>query len=398
MSKDIVNLWFARNELNEIVSVVNTDNTTSYNCPICESKVIPKALNSKSVTPHFAHVDKEKCSNESMLHFWFKNKFIEKGDSFSIKTDKQYNYVCDNVRTEVTFKLESGTYRPDVIVETLCGQEIVFEMADTNKKSIQDYIDKWIELDKIVVEIDIKSLVNENKIFDALYFKGKCFNFKTKDRIYHNSIGKLKEDMKRSSKYDIELAKKLDWFWNEVKTNIDDKNKIVGMVLEYFDEEFILNKLLPIIKVLKCVNVDKMIVSEILHKHLKSNVHYKHIDLEIKSIINSTIKLKLCHKDDSYLSMRIEHSTWHDFNKFIKKMHWCLKELNNKYKIEQQIHRKIIQNNSNGYFTINISPNQEEMLALEILEIRDIFPKHIQSKATYYEKIDEHMYRAKLIG
>ena len=213
-----VNLWFARNEDNVIIGVLNSNSNNTYTCPICASKVIPKALESKQVTPHFAHIDKEKCSSESMLHFWFKHKFIEHGDTFTIVTDEKHIYSCKDFRTEVTFNLESGTYRPDIVIETECGNEVVFEMANTNKKKVQDYIDRWIELDKIVVEVDIPSLTEESDIkeFKALYYKGKCFNFNKRDGGYYNTIGKLKEEMNKDDKYDINLVKQLDWFWEEI--------------------------------------------------------------------------------------------------------------------------------------------------------------------------------------
>lgn len=51
-----VNLWFARDNNNEIVSILESNNDKDYSCPICTSKVIPKALGSSKVTPHFAHI------------------------------------------------------------------------------------------------------------------------------------------------------------------------------------------------------------------------------------------------------------------------------------------------------------------------------------------------------
>ncbi|MCL1696279.1 hypothetical protein [Lysinibacillus sp. BPa_S21] len=217
-----VNLWFARDENNEIIGVLNASNDNTYTCPICTSKVIPRALESNRVTPHFAHIDKEKCSSESMLHFWFKHKFIERGDTFTINTDEKHTYkptyTCKDFKTEVTYQLDSGVYRPDIVIETVCGNEIVFEMANTNKKQVKDYIDRWIELDKIVVEVDIQSLTDESKAteFKALYYNGKCFNFNKRDGGYYNTIGKLKEELKQNNEYDIELVKKLDWFWTEI--------------------------------------------------------------------------------------------------------------------------------------------------------------------------------------
>lgn len=223
-----VNLWFARDEQNEIVSVYNSNKENTYHCPICSSEVIPKALESKRMTPHFAHIDRSKCDSESMVHWWFKNKFIDKGDRFSIVTDKEISYVCKDYDVEVTFNLESGIYRPDLVVYTECGEIVVFEMANTNKKKVKDYIDKWIELDKVIIEVDIKALTNSfssERKFNALYYKGKCFNFNKRDGGYYNTIGKLKEEMKQNGKYDIELVRKLDWFWDELINSRDKEDK-----------------------------------------------------------------------------------------------------------------------------------------------------------------------------
>ncbi|MCL1700825.1 hypothetical protein [Lysinibacillus sp. Bpr_S20] len=229
-----VNLWFARDNYGEITTILNSNNEDTYTCPICNSEVIPKALESKQVTPHFAHIDRNKCTGESFIHFWMKHGFIEHSDTFTITSDEKHTFTCKDFKTEATFNLDSGVYRPDIVVETECGNEIVFEMAHKNKKRVQDYIDRWIELDKIIVEVDTPTLTgqNEAKEFKALYFKGKCFNFNKRDGGYYNTIGKLKEEMMVTGKYDIELVKKLDWFWEEIcKYENDEKINLDEMYL-----------------------------------------------------------------------------------------------------------------------------------------------------------------------
>lgn len=233
-----INLWFARDNHGEIITILNSNNANTYTCPICNSEVIPKALESKKVTPHFAHIDRSKCTGESFIHFWMKHGFIERGDTFTIISDESHIFTCKDFKTEVTFNLKSGVYRPDIVIETECGNEIVFEMAHKNKKKVQDYIDRWIELDKIVVEVDTPILTGQNEIkeFKALYYNGKCFNFNKRDGGYYKTIGKLKEKMKRSNSYDIELAKKLDWFWQElfIYTKEDKRNSCYFFeLLEY---------------------------------------------------------------------------------------------------------------------------------------------------------------------
>lgn len=220
-----VQLWFARNEKEEIVSIIETAYREKYYCPLCGSEVIPKAKQSAKVTPHFAHLNRNECKGESIIHWWFKNKFIDVGDSFVVTTDSNYIFTCSSILTEKTFALKTGNYRPDLIVTTECGQEVIFEIANSNKKKVKNYIDKWIELNRIVVEVDIKSLINvkEAREFKALYYKGKCFNINTRDGGYYKTIGKFKEKMLGDS-YSIETVKILDWFWKELEIYAGNKN------------------------------------------------------------------------------------------------------------------------------------------------------------------------------
>lgn len=282
-----VNLWFARNKDEQIVSILEAHEHKEYTCPVCGSNVIPKALSSKKVTPHYAHIDKSKCDSESMLHWWFKNKFIEKGDTFSIKTDELYTYTCESIEVEKTFHLESGDYRPDVIVHTTNGEEIVFEMANTNKKKVQDYIDRWIELDKVIVEVDIKSLTSGDKTFNALYYKGKCYNFNKRDGGYYNTIGKLKERMLYENKYDIDLIKKLDWFWKE---SVKYKNYNVDIKIIY-EHYCLLNKsektvIDNIFFKMNCMNILKDIKEYRVQKTKNELIDHRNISSKVKTFTN----------------------------------------------------------------------------------------------------------------
>ncbi|MCM3387310.1 competence protein CoiA [Ureibacillus chungkukjangi] len=269
-----VNLWFARNSDNEIVSILDSHKENTYHCPICTSKVIPKALESKKMTPHFAHVDVSKCNGEAMIHWWYKNKFIQSGDTFKIVTDNEIEFTCKDFDTEVTYQLESGTYRPDLVVYTECGQEIIFEMANANKKMVKDYIDRWIELDKIIVEVDIMSLtnsLNNEKKFNALYYCGKCFNFNERDGGYYETIGKLKEDMKTKEEYDIEKIKRLDWFWDKLSASFKGEvhKEDLFKIMMSFKNTYELIVIKEILKKKKCNNLYEEFV-DFLKEHISS--------------------------------------------------------------------------------------------------------------------------------
>lgn len=239
MSYENVKLWFAKDENDEIITIDNINKLNKqnvYHCPVCGSDLKPKAIESKRITPHFAHVDASKCNSESQIHFWFKNKFLEKGDKFTVISDIEKEYVCRGVLVEQSYETENGLYIPDVTIITECGNMIYFEMAFTNKKQVKDYLDKWLELKNIVVEVDVKQLAMMNEIpkFKALFYDGKCFNVKKRDT-YYNTIGKYKEENLRGN-VDVsikERIRRLDWFWDDLmrykkeEINIDDLSKVI---------------------------------------------------------------------------------------------------------------------------------------------------------------------------
>ena len=108
MSFDNITLWFAYNEDKSIVTIDEVNDKNNHNkylCPMCGSDLIPKAVKSKVITSHFAHVDASKCNNETMIHWWFKHKFLESGDSFIISSDKERSYMCKDVLVEQLYTL-----------------------------------------------------------------------------------------------------------------------------------------------------------------------------------------------------------------------------------------------------------------------------------------------------
>lgn len=237
-----VTLWFAKNEKGKIITIDEIDENNKndkYYCPVCGSELIPKAINSKYITQHFAHVDASKCNNETMIHWWFKNKFLEPGDIFTVVSDKERQYVCKEVLVEQTYKIDEKIYKPDVTVITECGNTIYFEMDYSNKKKLEDYIDIWLQLRNIVVEINIKDLINKNEVltFKALFYDGRCFNTKKND-LYYNTIGKYKEEKLKGSisKELKERIQKLDWFWRDVfrykkgEVNIEYMTELINSI------------------------------------------------------------------------------------------------------------------------------------------------------------------------
>lgn len=221
-----VALWFAKNSKGVIKTIDEVKyHDDKYYCPLCNSEVIPKALRENSkVAEHFAHLDRSKCTPESMIHWWYKNKFIQSGDKFIVTTDKSHTYVCKYVLIEQTYHTEHGDYKPDVTIVTDSGETIYFEYAFTNTKKIKDYLDKWLELGNIVVEVDLRTLLQANYgkdtyNFHALFYDGKCFNTNKRD-LYYKTIGKYKEQVYLGKTLDDDKKmeiENLDWFWNSVQ-------------------------------------------------------------------------------------------------------------------------------------------------------------------------------------
>ena len=226
-----VQLFFANNEEGNIAIIYDLkeeDRNSLFTCPVCASEVKPICIDFKKksgeyskISPHFSHFDSSKCDSETRIHFWTKTKFLTTGDKFTINSDVTKEYTCVEVLIEKTYSVGEKTYTSDITIITECGATIFFELNYTNKKKIKDYLEIWEQLGNIVVEVDIKTLINvsreKNYIFEALYYNGKCFD-KSKNNLYNQTIGKYKEkiDEKNCSDETKKKLQNLNWFWKEV--------------------------------------------------------------------------------------------------------------------------------------------------------------------------------------
>ena len=298
-----INLWFAKNTNNDIITINEIEvknNKEKYYCPLCGSEVIPKATNSKLITAHFAHVDASKCNIESALHFWFKHKFLESGDKFRVVSDKEREYICKEILVEQSYTVGDRIYRPDVTIKTECSNVIYFEMKFSNEKKLKDYIDIWLELKNIVVEIDIKKLMSKDKlpVFNALFYDGKCFNVKKgEDNTYYNTIGKYKEDILNSMDNVDEKLKerlqKLDWFWSDVlryKQGEKDIDYMVDLINSINEED----DRIILVKILKNKICNNIVNDYVNHKLININNYMNDI------IIDDNLNYKVFTPDNIY--------------------------------------------------------------------------------------------------
>lgn len=240
------------NKIN-ISQITEENRNDSYECIVCGSEVIPVAPNGKiitgenaKVTPHFKHLNAENCGQESFIHFWTKTELIKIGDKFKVITDKENEYIANQIFFEKSIDIDGKKYIPDATIYTSCGNIIHFEFNHSNNKKIRDYIDRWRNLNQIIVEVNINSMMcvfeDSIPVFKALYYDGKCFNLNDEDKLYYETIGEYKltkfdEDVLKVREKEI---KKLDWLWDEIrkiKYESKDYDSIGSLVRSISSEE-----------------------------------------------------------------------------------------------------------------------------------------------------------------
>jgi hypothetical protein len=270
------------------IAQVNEENRNhEYECIVCGSKVIPavpdgKTVNGKpaKVTSYFKHYDATKCSSESWVHFWLKTEFIKVGDKFKVITDKENEYICNQIFFEKSIIIGDRKYIPDVTIYTSCGNVIHFEINYSNSKKVKDYIDRWENLNQIVVEADTNTMLcaftDTIPTFKALYYQGKFFNLNDEDTTYYNTIGKYKVTKKDKEVLNLRKSEieKLDWLWDETrKLDFDDKGfeKLSKLLNSISDEE------------------SRRIAIDILHKTKCNNFFQKYM-LFVKNKIEKRLK------------------------------------------------------------------------------------------------------------
>lgn len=189
-----VGLFYAKDKFENILLI---NEITEHNkdvdliCPICGTQVRPRAINSDKVSPHFYHVNATDHSSETVLHWWYKNAYIVKGDSFCVGG---YKYICKEVLIEKAYNTSYGYYKPDVSIVTEQGETVFFEYNYTSRKNVTDYEEKWIELGCNVVEINIKDLLSMDVInFKPLFLDGIVVGA-AKSKRYGLIEGYLKEN------------------------------------------------------------------------------------------------------------------------------------------------------------------------------------------------------------
>lgn len=213
-----VSLWFAKNDNGEIerIDKINNNYNGKYYCPLCGSEIIPKAINSKCVSAHFAHIDRDNCSGESFVHWWVKNELIKKDDVIEVITDKSKQVMCKEILIENSYQTPYGVYRPDITIIAYNCELIFVEINYNNKKNTKDYYLKWSYLGNTVVQVNINDIYKEDNkgilfsnSFKAIYYKGISADL-------NKESGRYKKFKNSFDDLDTSEIKELSWFIDDI--------------------------------------------------------------------------------------------------------------------------------------------------------------------------------------
>ena len=255
-----VALFFAYDEyenLRLITELKNNNKHEEYYCPMCGSKVFPKGVNENKeykTSKHFSHYSGSECSGESAIHWWYKNIFIDKNKKLciNVKGEKIY-YTCKDLLTEQAYQTSFGDYRPDATIICNNGEKIFIEYCYTNNKKINDYEDKWIELNCPVIEVDIKKIMKYTRldeiILSPIYYNYEILAKRRTKNEFTRALTNLKLEDKRYVKhyynYFIDFKKYVNG-----ELSIED----IAIILDEMNEVDLKNNI-DILKHIKCQNL-----------------------------------------------------------------------------------------------------------------------------------------------
>ena len=219
-----IKLWYALNSNEKVVRIADAKKGEEYFCPCCGAEVLPRALNSEKIRPHFYHKKGESCSEEE-IHKWVKKDLFKVGQSIKVNTCKGIKeYIIKDILIEKTYKTSVGDYRPDISLVTTDGSVIFVEVCNNNKKSIERYFDKWFELGNTVIEIKAKEVIENNfnlDILEPIYDDDDRFrHFNGWD--YRKLFGDIDESSKRKAERIRENLKRIYNIMYDLKHNKTD--------------------------------------------------------------------------------------------------------------------------------------------------------------------------------
>lgn len=294
MNMYVPELMYALDSLSEHSDWKNVYNVSGDDvcyCPICLGKV--KLWNGQDLNKIykkqrcFHHIDGT-CSQESQVHFAYKNWLLEKGSRFKVN-DKLYE--VESAVVEKTIHTSFGDYRPDIMIQTSCGKTFLVEVAYNSKKTDQ-YIYKWDEIGNDVLEIDVNEQMytvatNEIPSFKLIYSSktGECYIKRYTTQEYDDLITSRKIYWKRKDILEYKIKwEQLDWFWRELQ-NFYSNTSAIESVIESFvkmnskDQKFVCTHLKG-----KHLNLKHTLEKHYTDKDDLKEAHLKHISCVVKKL------------------------------------------------------------------------------------------------------------------
>lgn len=226
----VVNLDVALDSNGKYIKANEAVNGEDYFCPDCNEVVHVRAVNSRSVTPHFYHLVKGNCNGESAMHKYWKSKLFCVGDKVFIHpigyvtiTHRKEEHRFDNINGRV--------YQPDIFVKTDNDnfKYLFIEIFNTSKKKVDKYIDIWESKKFGVVEIDIKTM-DSNEEYDSFSLLYNPYEKKvTTAYMYVKHIGKDNKDIECYEYCNMNTMKKF-------------KNKLVKSMVKYESYQCVISR------------------------------------------------------------------------------------------------------------------------------------------------------------
>lgn len=337
-----VNLWFARNNSREIITIDKSIKNEKYTCPICGYEVIPKAKNSIKISPHFSHLDKSKCDSESMIHFWIKNELVKVDDY--IKLNNGNGHRIKNISIEKEIMTKHGLYIPDITIETYDNCTIYIEVNHTNKKNKNKYLQMWRDLGNTVVEVRTKDILNNSHNKDNYEYK-VIYDYDNDFDSYDKIKNKFKINVKKNS-IGEEVLLDIDWFLKEIESY--DKYD--------FDKTYI--------AINEAINMYKKDVIELLNNSNCSEIKRDYIDYKIKKIycgIKDILECELKCGNDFVIMKAKDYvlspcSIWYEENEIIemfKRLIFVKEKEISEMKIREKERNNVVKISDNIYEDIN---------------------------------------------
>ena len=289
-------LIVAKKKDGSYVKISESKKDEIYYCPVCGGEVKSRAVNSDKVQPHFYHTSETNCSNESILHWMFKNWLFEVGSKFIIDKDE---FIVSRFEMEEPIETPFGEYRPDLTIYTN-KEDFYFEINYSSSKD-KTFADKWSHLGKRVIEVNVRELINSElyettPIFKTIFENGQYTKeykqYERKDKYVEFKTFVLDSNTENKIK---DVAEKFDWFWREISKEKEDDNIVNSLECMEYSDAVNCTKFL---KKIKCHDKFKLCKDKMLeraYKEMKKIINDEDYFVDIKKVSAQIYEIYIYH-------------------------------------------------------------------------------------------------------